>query len=97
MSAPVHSILITGGGKITRERIEQYLLDSAARALHASPETLNADSTLIELGLDSLMLVELRLQIERAMGVRLRLMDLLSAPTIRELSRNLEPHVKEVA
>jgi myxalamid-type polyketide synthase MxaE and MxaD len=95
--APVHSILLAGGGKITRERIEQYLLDSAARALHASPEALSAESTLIELGLDSLMLVELRLEIERALGVRLRLMDLLSDPTIRELSKNLEPHVKEVA
>jgi acyl carrier protein len=91
------SVLPGGNGKNRRERIEQYLLHRAARALHAEPHSLNAESTLIELGLDSLMLVELRLEIERALGVRLRLMDLLSDPSIRELSTSLEPHVKEVA
>jgi acyl transferase domain-containing protein len=91
------SVLPGGNGKNRRERIEQYLLHRAARALHAEPQSLNAESTLIELGLDSLMLVELRLEIERALGVRLRLMDLLSDPSIRELSTSLEPHVKEVA
>ncbi len=90
-------VLPGGAEKSRRERIELYLLHRAARALHTEPETLNAESTLIELGLDSLMLVELRLEIERALGVRLRLMDLLSDPSIRELSSNLEPQVKDVA
>jgi myxalamid-type polyketide synthase MxaE and MxaD len=95
-SHPAASVLREAVTEDRRERVEEYLLTRAAVALQAPPGSLDAESSLIELGLDSLMLVELRLEIERSLGIRLPLMDLLSDPSIRELSKSLDAKILEL-
>jgi acyl transferase domain-containing protein/NADPH:quinone reductase-like Zn-dependent oxidoreductase/aryl carrier-like protein len=71
------------------EAVEAALREQVARVVCTSAESIDAGTTLSDLGFDSLMAVELRNWAERAMGVRVRTMEIMRGPTIRQLAQSL--------
>ncbi|MEO0249699.1 MAG: type I polyketide synthase, partial [candidate division WOR-3 bacterium] len=69
--------------------IESYLKDQVARVLGTSASRLESERPLSEMGLDSLMMVELRNKIERELGVSLPAVELMRGPSISTLSQVL--------
>jgi aryl carrier-like protein len=75
--------------------IEALLRDKVARVLGTDPGRLDADRPLLQLGLDSLMAVELRNWIEGGLRVNLPIAELMRSPSLAGLAallaRNLAP------
>jgi acyl carrier protein len=69
--------------------ISQFLMQEIARILCTAPERITPSKSLHDLGMDSLMAVELSLGLERALGVQLPAMALNDSPTIQALSARL--------
>jgi acyl carrier protein len=70
-----------------REAIVQaYMRDQVARVLGTSAAKLDADRPLNELGLDSLMSVELKNRVEGNVALSLPMSELMQSPTINSLS-----------
>ena len=72
-----------------RERLQQELTESLARILDALPEKLDATASIDNLGLDSLMLTQLRNWILRSLDINLPLIKLLKGPSIVTLAAEL--------
>jgi len=70
-------------------RLEELLRTQLAAVLGAEVARLDAATQLRGLGLDSLMALEVRKRIERALGVRLSAQLLLSSGTLAELTAHL--------
>lgn len=68
------------------EIIEAYVREQAARVLGTSASKLDLDRSLNELGLDSLMAVELKNRIESDLDFSLSMGQLAQSPTIRRFS-----------
>jgi NAD(P)-dependent dehydrogenase (short-subunit alcohol dehydrogenase family)/aryl carrier-like protein len=76
----------------TEERqpiMESYLRDQVARVFGTSPSHLEPQRPLTEMGLDSLIAVELKNRIEKDLGVSLPTVELMRGPTITTLSQVL--------
>ena len=71
------------------------LLRSVQRALGAGSSTVDPDSPLSGLGLDSLMAVELRNEIQSRLGVSIAIAGLLSGATIRSVSEQIVTQVEQ--
>lgn len=67
-------------------RIEEYLVQQAARVLRMDPSSLDLQQPLINFGLDSIMTVELRDRIDAEWQVRVPLVEFFREPTIARLS-----------
>ncbi|MBF0296544.1 MAG: SDR family NAD(P)-dependent oxidoreductase [Magnetococcales bacterium] len=103
--AEVMAALEEGGSAATEERLRERLarLDvgqqealmadvvcqAVGLALGAAPERLHRDRPLVDLGLDSLMAVELSLELERRLECRLTLQELTGPRTVHGLAREL--------
>ena len=72
-----------------RERLQQELTAALARVLGVGPEQLDASTTIDNLGLDSLMLTQLRNWILRSLDINLPLIKLLKGPSMKTLSAEL--------
>jgi acyl transferase domain-containing protein/aryl carrier-like protein len=68
------------------EMLRSILIKQLTSVLGASADNLDAEKPLSDLGLDSLMAVELRNWIERELGVGLAAVELLRGPSLVELS-----------
>lgn len=66
--------------------VEAHLKEQVARVLGASVAHLDVERPLNELGLDSLMAVELKNRIEKDIGVTLPTVELMRGPTVLKLS-----------
>jgi NAD(P)-dependent dehydrogenase (short-subunit alcohol dehydrogenase family)/aryl carrier-like protein len=71
------------------EMLRSILIKQLTSVLGASAENLDAEKPLSDLGLDSLMAVELRNWIERELGVGVAAVELLRGPSLVELSELL--------
>jgi acyl carrier protein len=69
-----------------RETVENYLRDEIGRVLRMAPSRLDAHQSLNQLGIDSLMAVELRNHVQARLGVMIPLARLLQDPTIAQLA-----------
>jgi NADPH:quinone reductase-like Zn-dependent oxidoreductase/aryl carrier-like protein len=69
------------------EIVQTYIREQVARVLGASASKLDVDRPLNELGLDSLMGVELRNRVETDLALSLPMRELMQSPTINSLSR----------
>jgi acyl transferase domain-containing protein/NADPH:quinone reductase-like Zn-dependent oxidoreductase/SAM-dependent methyltransferase/acyl carrier protein len=69
------------------EIVQTYIREQAARVLGAAASKLDADRPLNELGLDSLMGVELRNRVEGDLALALPMRELMQSPTINSLAR----------
>lgn len=65
-----------------------------ARILRLSAQEIDADRPFAEMGMDSLMALELSMNIEHELGVGLPLVAITSVPNLRELSRRLLQSVR---
>ncbi len=68
----------------------QGVLQAAAAAFQLPLERLDLDTSLVALGLDSVVALDLRARVQRATGVDLPVADLLRGPTLRELQARVE-------
>jgi aryl carrier-like protein len=69
------------------EIVQTYIREQVARVLGASASKLDVDRPLNELGLDSLMGVELRNRVETDLALSLPMRELMQSPTINSLLR----------
>ena len=65
--------------------VENYLIEQVANVLKFSPGLLDPHQPIVTMGLDSLMAVELRNQMERDLGVVIPVVKFLQSPTVSEL------------
>ena len=69
-----------------RTQLESYLREQAAGKLGLAPSHLDVESPLPQLGVDSLVAVELRAQIERDLGIVVPVVRLLDSPSVAGLA-----------
>jgi acyl carrier protein len=69
-----------------RRQLESYLREQAAGKLGLTPAQLDIESPLHQLGVDSLVAVELRAQIERDLGIVVPVVRLLDGPSVTGLA-----------
>jgi thioester reductase-like protein len=77
--------------------LEQFLMAEVARALPAAPAEISATKPLTELGLDSLMIVELVTRIERQLGAPIPSGKLVGSSTIARLAEAMLQVLKPAA
>jgi acyl transferase domain-containing protein/aryl carrier-like protein len=78
-----------------RQRLQSYLRDAAARVLGLDAERLDVREQLTSLGMDSIMVVELKTQIERTINLAVPMVDLFTGTVDKlaeQLSRKLDDH-----
>ena len=82
-----------------RQQLETYLREQAAGKLGLAPSQLDVESPLHQLGVDSLVAVELRAQIERDVGIVVPVVRLLDGPSVTGLAgwltERLSPAIAE--
>jgi acyl transferase domain-containing protein/acyl carrier protein len=91
-SAPVRATreaVLAAGAEERRGLLESLLRDKVARILGTAAERLDAEKSLLNLGLDSLMAVELRNWIEGEFRVNLPIMELMRSPSLARLTESL--------
>ena len=69
--------------------LEDLLREKVARVLGTSPERLDIDKPLLNLGIDSLMAVELRNWIEKELQINVPIMELMRSPSLSRLTHSL--------
>ncbi|MGF1424944.1 SDR family NAD(P)-dependent oxidoreductase [Kitasatospora sp. LaBMicrA B282] len=74
-------------------RLEGILIHHAATILRIAPTALDPDQSLIERGLDSLGVLELRTRIERQLTVWLSPKTVWANPTPAQLARHIQNHI----
>lgn len=74
--------------------LESTLARAVAKIMRLGEESLELSQPLKELGMDSILALELVTEIERAFGVKLSTMEVVSGPSIRELASLLLSHVR---
>lgn len=68
------------------ERIKNYIAKEIAIKVKKSVDKLNFDISIISLGLDSLVAIELKNKFERELGIDISIVSLMRGPTIAELA-----------
>jgi NADPH:quinone reductase-like Zn-dependent oxidoreductase/acyl carrier protein len=81
----LRNALLAAGPDERREMMETAIREQVARVLGASPDKLDVEKPLTELGLDSLMSVELRNWVEGDLRLSLPTVELLRGPSVIKL------------
>ncbi|MGG7568924.1 acyl carrier protein [Streptomyces sirii] len=81
--------------------LRDAMTDVLTTRLGVDPATLRPNATLMQMGVDSVSLVELKVAVQRILGVRLNLQTLSFEDTLEELTRKIadfidqkEPHLQ---
>ena len=85
------------GPEEAKALVVEVLLEEVARILSASSERVDAHRPLSELGMDSLMAVELRMTLESRLGVSLPLLSLSDTTTVAALAGRIASSLGEGA
>jgi NADPH:quinone reductase-like Zn-dependent oxidoreductase/SAM-dependent methyltransferase/aryl carrier-like protein len=85
----VREAILDAAEEQREEMLRTYLREQVARVLGASPAKLDVDQPLNELGLDSLMAVELRNRVEVDLGTAVPVTLLLQRPSLARLAKQL--------
>jgi len=72
---------------------EQLLIKHVAGIVGITSAKLAADQSLLDLGMDSLMLVELQMQLEKQCGIVISTLELMDATTVAKLAQRIVDHV----
>lgn len=81
--------ILSTTGKIRRQLLESYLQHQVAKVLRVHPSQLDHQQPLNNFGIDSLMAIELKHDIESTLGVTLSIVDLLSGISISHISSEI--------
>jgi acyl carrier protein len=71
---------------------EQLLIKHVAGIVGMAPAKLTADRSLLDLGMDSLMLVELQLGLEKQFGIVIPTLELMDTTTVAKLAQRIINH-----
>jgi phthiocerol/phenolphthiocerol synthesis type-I polyketide synthase C len=71
---------------------EQLLIKHVAGIVGMAPAKLTVDRSLLDLGMDSLMLVELQLGLEKQFGIVIPTLELMDATTVAKLAQRIIDH-----
>jgi acyl carrier protein len=93
-AGPLIEAIRAAGPELGRIRLREYLTQAASRTLDARSDSLDLDQPLQEMGLDSMMAVELRNELQRAFGVEIPATILFDYPTINKLTAHLEVRMR---
>ncbi|MBD3226168.1 MAG: amino acid adenylation domain-containing protein, partial [Caldithrix sp.] len=77
------------------ELLASYLQNEVARVLSISAEQINIDQSLMNMGIDSLMAIEVKNTVESKLGVNLPIASLLQGPSITDLCNQFLPQLEE--
>ena len=80
-----------------REALRGYLRSRLASVLRLAPEQVDVDKPVTTFGLDSIMAIELKASVDRALGVRLPVASLIEGKSISELASELADLLEETA
>ena len=83
-------------GEPLRAAIRAGLTEIIAGLLRLAPERIDRQSRITDLGMDSLVILELQLAIANRFGVELSSMDLLKGPSIEQLTWAIAPALEAV-
>jgi acyl transferase domain-containing protein/NADPH:quinone reductase-like Zn-dependent oxidoreductase/ubiquinone/menaquinone biosynthesis C-methylase UbiE/acyl carrier protein len=83
--AALRNALATLAGNERRDLLQTALLEQVARVLGTSPEKLDLETKMTDLGFDSLMAVELRNWVENTLQLSLPTTELLRGPSVSQL------------
>ena len=72
---------------------EQLLIKHVAGIVGIAPAKLAAGQSLLDLGMDSLMLVELQMQLEKQSGIVISTLELMDTTTVAKLAQRIVDHV----
>jgi len=67
------------------QRIQIVITEFLSERFGIPPDTVGADTPVRELGLDSMMMLEVMLELEDRLGVRLKDLSLPGQPTLRDV------------
>jgi acyl transferase domain-containing protein/NADPH:quinone reductase-like Zn-dependent oxidoreductase/SAM-dependent methyltransferase/acyl carrier protein len=84
--AALRKMLVAAPPERRKEMLLNFLKDKVARVLGSSPDKIDLAKPLTDLGLDSLMAVELRNWVEGELRVTLPIAELLQGPTVDRLA-----------
>jgi acyl transferase domain-containing protein/acyl carrier protein len=73
------------------------IVKQISEVMRIPPSKLDADRSLIDVGMDSMMMVELQMMMERAFGLRLPVLDLMDRATVAGISRRLAEEIQNKA
>jgi amino acid adenylation domain-containing protein len=96
----VRATLLAAEDGARRDLLTSLLRERVARALGTAPDKVDPDKALTQLGLDSLMGIELRNWVEDELKLSLSMLDLLGGLSVERLAELLDqqlPHVGEAA
>jgi acyl transferase domain-containing protein/NADPH:quinone reductase-like Zn-dependent oxidoreductase/acyl carrier protein/SAM-dependent methyltransferase len=72
---------------------EQLLIKHVAGIVGITPAKLAANQSLLDLGMDSLMLVELQMALEKQCGIAVSTLELMETTTVAKLAQRIVDHV----
>lgn len=77
--------------------VEETLQAQIARILHMSPEKIEKDRSVLDMGMDSLMGMELGMAVEESFEVKLSVMTLAEGATVQSLARKIVESIVDQA
>ncbi len=80
-----------------RVMLEAYLRKQIAGVVGIDPEQIAMDQSLMNLGIDSLMAIELKNTVESRLGLTLPIATLLQGPTVNDLCEQFLPQLSEAS
>lgn len=75
--------------------LTEHLLQSVAATMQMPAERVDAQQSLVNMGLDSLMAMELQVSIERDFGIKIATLELMKGVTIAQLAVSLRRRLEE--
>ncbi|MBI3898381.1 MAG: SDR family NAD(P)-dependent oxidoreductase [Gammaproteobacteria bacterium] len=71
------------------EAVLAIVMDLASQTMKLAPERINRSHSLLSLGLDSLLSMELQMAIEKKIGVKVSIIELMKGSSLQQLARHL--------
>jgi acyl carrier protein len=73
--------------------VQQLLTQHVAGIVGLAPGKLAVDQSLLDLGMDSLMLVELQMGLEKHFGVQIPMIEMMDMTSVAKLARRIADHL----
>jgi aryl carrier-like protein len=95
--AQILDVLLGATSEDREALLQSYLQQCVAEALGLPPAKIDLRQQLMNIGVDSLIAIELKNRVELELRATIRFVDFLEGPTIEQLSRSLLPQLESQA